>query len=105
MANCCNADRVYMGTGRTYMRQPARESVRSADCGCPLSEPAAVPRTSSPCGCDPENLCEGLPLVTSYMAPQPYTGLLCGETALSRGSSFNNLYQPWTPGCNSWNNM
>jgi hypothetical protein len=94
MANCCNADRVYMGTGRTYLRSSERDTC-SGSCtsigtlteapsvGCPLN------------GCQPMSLCEGLPLFTAYMAPQPYTGLVCPETALRRGSAFTNLYSPY----------
>ena len=104
MANCCNADRTYMGTGRCYMRQPIREAVRPTYTEKPAS-PSSAPRSRDFCGCSPETLCENLPLATSYMAPQPYIGLVCAEPALSRGSSFDNLYDPRTPGGSHCQNL
>ena len=90
MANCCSTDRLYMGTGRSFVRQTSRESD-----GCGRSSAASF---RSPNGCEPESLCENLPLAMSYMAPPPYTGLVDAETALARGSAFNNLYRPWNSG-------
>lgn len=83
-----------------------RPEPRKVDCGsCAQRPEAACGCQKANCssavengGCDPVNLCEDVPLVTAYIPPQPYTGLVSPETALARGSSFTNLYWPWGPG-------
>lgn len=45
--------------------------------------------------CSSASLCPSLPYVTAYVNPQDYTGLVSPEMALTRGSSFNNLYWPY----------
>ena len=83
-----------------------RPEPRKVDCGsCAQRPEAACGCQKANCssavengGCDPVNLCEEVPLVTAYIPPQPYTGLVSPETALARGSSFTNLYWPWGPG-------
>ena len=83
-----------------------RPEPRTVDCGSCVQRPeAACGCQKADCssaaengGCNPVNLCENVPLVTAYIPPQPYTGLVSPETALARGSSFTNLYWPWGPG-------
>ncbi len=81
-----------------------RPEPRTVDCGsCAQRPEAACGCQKANCssengGCNPVNLCEDVPLVTAYIPPQPYTGLVSPETALARGSSFTNLYWPWGPG-------
>lgn len=115
MAICANQGRMYMGTARQYMEkqcnchkecsEPKIQTVRKID-SCPCEKQVA---TKYDCelteglrfrenGCQPESMCVDLPLAMAYMNPQPYTGLVNCDLALTRGSAFNNLYDPWKPG-------
>lgn len=111
MAICANQGRMYMGTARQCMEpgncrnmQPTPVWMQRKQCSCSWSDDSAArtcKRRILPCsenGCDPESLCADLPLAAAYVNPQPYTGLVDPDTALSRGSAFNNLYDPWNPG-------
>ena len=91
MAICACAGRNYSGNARQYMETNQRMSVRQ--------EARQSQLRCHEDGCQPESLAADLPLAMAYVNPQPYTGLVCAETALSRGSSFNNLYDPWAPAC------
>ena len=115
MAVCANPGRMYMGTARQYME-------KQRDCNtCRMAHRNQNVRTIAQCtcenhseqefeyeanqrlncredGCQPESMCMDLPLAKAYMNPQPYTGLVSCEIALSRGSAFNNLYDPWEKG-------
>ncbi len=115
MAICASQGRMYMGTARQYMDKQH---------GCPVCHSKQIGRTvrtlengmcekqnENKCkceheralryredGCQPESMCDELPLAMAYMNPQPYTGLVNSDIALARGSAFNNLYDPWNPG-------
>ena len=107
MAICANQGRMYMGTARQYMEHSDHASmkrsaqpqgpVRSVP-GCSCERQAQRKACPAETMCHPESLCADLPLGTAYINPQPYTGLVSGEMALSRGSAFNNFYDPWNPG-------
>ena len=115
MAIFANQGRMYMGTARQYMEkqcnchkecsEPKIQTVRKIE-SCPCEKQVA---TKYDCelteglrfrenGCQPESMCVDLPLAMAYMNPQPYTGLVNCDLALTRGSAFNNLYDPWKPG-------
>ena len=118
MAICANQGRMYMGTARQCMDTrdcckaaiqpapaPVRMQRRQGTCSCMQETDRqtahAAERRIFRCpedGCEPQSLCAGLPLAAAYVNPQPYTGLVDPDTALNRGSAFNNLYDPWTPG-------
>ena len=118
MAICANQGRMYMGTARQFKEardcfqtaeQPTPAHVRmqrrQGTCSCVREADRQTIRTAErrifTCpedGCEPQSLCAGLPLAAAYVNPQPYTGLVDPDTALNRGSAFNNLYDPWNPG-------
>lgn len=106
MAICANQGRVYVGTARQYMESPCQQQevvpMRRIPSGCSCREKQTEGRRHCDWrkedGCQPESLCMDLPLGVAYVNPQPYTGMVSAETALSRGSVFNNLYDPWNPG-------
>jgi len=127
MAICANQGRMYMGTARQYMEKQKgcqschsmqagrtvrtlekgicdRQNEKKENCQCGHSECSESSKCAkkSLCycedGCQPESMCMDLPLAMAYMNPQPYTGLVDCDMALSRGSAFNNLYDPWNPG-------
>lgn len=111
MAICANNRRAYMGNTRQYMdpchcqkdcdcQKPqiksyheCYEDVKKNDC-CEKYDDCC----DKPDGCHPECICADMPLAVAYVNGQPFTGLVCAETALCRGSAFNNLYDPWHPG-------
>ena len=109
MAICASQGRMYMGTARQYMEKTCGcqcdhsetqsqnytcANKNSIKCDCDLNERLRHQEN----GCHPESKCVDLPLATAYMNPQPYTGLVNCDMAITRGSAFNNLYDPWNPG-------
>ncbi len=115
MAICANQGRMYMGTARQYMEKQtccpsccsmqAGRMVRALEngsCERQNNKNDNCQQERSLCyredGCQPESMCIDLPLAMAYMNPQPYTPLVDCDMALSRGSAFNNLYDPWNPG-------
>ena len=98
MAICANQGRMYMGTARQYMERQSGSCVQpAARCdSCERRDERVIRQIED--GCEPESMCADLPLGVAYVNPQPYTGLVSGEMALSRGSAFNNFYDPWTWG-------
>lgn len=72
-------------------------------CGC-TKDSTEMNFACSPCptnavdGCNPESICPELPLAAAYVPMQPFTGLVNPDEALARGSSFENLYIPYSKG-------
>lgn len=90
MAICANQGRMYVGTARQYMEKPC----------CQREQEDWTPRArmrGPEGGCQPDSICADMPLAAAYVNPQPYTGMVSPEMGLSRGSIFNNLYDPWKP--------